>query len=191
MKYIKTGFVLFVCLLLFGCLAYLLITILFKFWGPVLSVIPKLSDPFLDAAVKCLAVLSLTILFCYLAGLLFSTKIRKSIPSLKGMSDLSQRPLVLVKDYPNEGFWAIGIITGKQKFVDNHQGSKNEVRPRVYIVNPSNPTSGHLVFPSKEKIFLIKSSTSSVIQMWISMGIFGPEIIKLETDEIGLDFYYA
>lgn len=187
MKYIKTGFALFICLLLFGCLAYLLITILFKFWGPVLSVIPKLSDPFLDVAVKCLAVLLFTTLLCYFAGMLFGTKIRKSIPILKEIGDLSQRPFVLVKDYPNEGFWTMGIITGKQKFDDNGQG---RIRPRVYIPNPSNPTSGYLIFPSKEKLVLIKPSTSSMIQMMVSMGILGPRVIRLESGDINLDSYY-
>ena len=187
MKYIKTGFVLFICLLIFGCLSFFLVTVLFKFWGPVLSVIPKLPNSFCDMLVRCLAVLLLTTLFCYLAGMLFSNKIRKRIPILKEMGDLNQRPFVIVKDYPNEGFWMMGIITGKQKFDDNGQG---RIRPRVYIPNPSNPTSGYLVFPSREKLVLIKPSTSSMIQMVVSMGILGPGVIRLESGDIDLDSYY-
>jgi len=191
MKYIRTGLAIVLCLLIFGCLFFFLGSILFKFWGPVISTIPKFSSPFFDALLRCFAVLLLTISLCFLVGILFSTKIRKNIPILKGMGDLNQRPFVFVKDYPDKGFWTIGIITGKQKIIIDRQTKKQEIRPRVYIPYPSNPTSGFLVFPDKEKLILIKPSTSSMIQMIISMGMLGPETIYSEIDGPDLNFYYS
>lgn len=191
MKYIKTGLVIVICLLIFGCLFFLLGTALFKFWGPVLSVIPKLPNSFCDMLVRCAAVLALTTLLCYLAGMLFSNKIRKNIPGLKGISELNQRPFVLVKDYPSKGHQVIGIITGKQKFINDYEVGKSEVRPRVYIPHPSNPIAGFLIFPEKEKLQLLNCSTSSMIQMIVSMGIMGPETIFLEKDGPELNSYYV
>lgn len=193
MKYIKTGFIIIFLLLLFGFLLFFLATVLFKFWGPVLLIIPKLPNSFCDTLVRCLAVLLLTTMLCYLAGMLFSNKIRKSIPILREMGDLNQRPFVLIKDYPSQGFWVIGIITGKQKLITDYKANKSEIRPRVYIPNPSNPIAGHLIFPEKEKLILINSSTSSMIQMIISMGILGPGTIHLANDghRPDLDSYYT
>lgn len=191
MKYIKTGLAIVICLLIFGCLFYLLGTALFKFWGPVLSAIPKLPNSFCDMLVRCAAVLVLTTLLCYLAGKLFSNKIRKSIPILKEMAELDKRPFVLVKDYPSKGHQVIGIITGKQKFIPDYEVGKSEIRPRVYIPHPSNPVAGFLIFPEKEKLQLMNCSTSSMIQMIVSMGIFGPGTIYLGKEGPELNSYYV
>jgi len=191
MKYIKTGLAIVICLLIFGCLFFFLGTALFKFWGPVLLVIPKLPNSFCDMVVRCAAVLVLTTLLCYLAGMLFSNKIRKSIPILKEMGELNQRPFVLVKDYPSQGHQVIGIITGKQKFITDYSTNKSEIRPRVYIPHPSNPVAGFLIFPEKEKLQLANCSASSMIQMVVSMGILGPGTIFLEKDGSELNSYYV
>jgi uncharacterized membrane protein len=191
MKHIKTGLVIVICLLIFGCLFFFLGTALFKFWGPVLSVIPKLPNSFGDMVVRCTVVLALTTLLCYLAGMLFSNKIRKSIPILKEMEELNQRPFVLVKDYPSPGHQVMGIITGKQKFITDCKTNKSEVRPRVYIPYPSNPVSGFLIFPEKEKLQLTNCSASSMIQMVVSMGILGPGTIFFENNGPELNSYYV
>ena len=86
-------------------------------------------------------------------------------------SSSSFREVVLV-EYPRQGLWAVGFITGR---------TRGEVRERidrdlanVFLPTTPNPTSGFLLFVPREDLVHLEMSVEDGIKMVISAGIVTP-----------------
>jgi len=101
---------------------------------------------------------------------------------------ITERPFVLVLDWPGEGHEVLGVITGKKTFSEN--GVEIYSKPTVYIFTPPNPTSGFLTFPERDKIILLIPTANQVMKVILSIGMLGPRCIEFAPDQSPLDYYY-
>jgi uncharacterized membrane protein len=88
------------------------------------------------------------------------------------------RDVVLVQ-YPREGLWVIGFVTGVTK--GEVQDSIPETTVNVFIPTTPNPTSGFLLFCPKEELVYLKMSVEQALKLVVSGGIVTPETLPKET----------
>jgi len=186
--HIIKGFVTFLVLTLFGVLLSFLGKGLFNLWQPILSLIAKTGNPFLDFLINCLAVAEFMVLIFYVLGRFLATKVgkffRKRVPILNGMSEQSDYLVVEVEF--SEDFWVLGIIAGKQKKLVK---GIEVIGPKVCVLHSL--TSCFVAFISnRKKIRPTNLSPADVVQVQISMGFSGPEVIR-ELDDSELDSYFS
>lgn len=105
--------------------------------------------------------------------------------------NVTERPFILLLDWPGEGHHTIGVITKKLKFGQN--GKLIFSKPVVYITTPPNPTSGFLDLPDRNKLILLTSPANHLMQLIVSIGMLGPAWIELapDPDQSLLDSYYS
>lgn len=84
------------------------------------------------------------------------------------------RDVVLVQ-YPREGLWVIGFVTGVTK--GEVQDSIPETTVNVFIPTTPNPTSGFLLFCPKEELVYLKMSVEQALKLVVSGGIVTPETL--------------
>ena len=84
------------------------------------------------------------------------------------------RDVVLVQ-YPREGLWVIGFVTGATK--GEVQDSIPETTVNVFIPTTPNPTSGFLLFCPKEELVYLKMSVEQALKLVVSGGIVTPETL--------------
>ena len=85
------------------------------------------------------------------------------------------RDVVLVQ-YPREGLWVIGFVTGVTK--GEVQDSIPETTVNVFIPTTPNPTSGFLLFCPKEELVYLKMSVEQALKLVVSGGIVTPETLQ-------------
>lgn len=81
------------------------------------------------------------------------------------------RSVVLV-EFPRQGMWSIGFVTGVTTGEVQHVTRENVVN--VFVPTTPNPTSGYLVFVPKEDVVELQMSVEEAIKMIISGGIVTP-----------------
>ena len=123
-----------------------------------------------------------------LLGRMFSTffeKILSKMPVLRNIySGLKQlfetilsqksnsfREVVLI-EYPREGIWAMGFLTGDTKGEVNRK-TKNQM-VNIFLPTTPNPTSGFLLFVPKKDIIRLSMTVEEGIKMIISAGMLTP-----------------
>ena len=123
-----------------------------------------------------------------LLGRIFSTffeKILSKMPILrniyKGLKQLfeailthksnSFREVVLI-EYPRQGIWAMGFLTGLTKGEVNRK-TKNQM-VNIFLPTTPNPTSGFLLFVPKKDIIRLIMTVEEGIKMIISAGMLTP-----------------
>ena len=84
------------------------------------------------------------------------------------------RDVVLVQ-YPREGLWVIGFVTGVTK--GEVQDNIPETTVNVFIPTTPNPTSGFLLFCPKEELVYLKMSVEQALKLVVSGGIVTPETL--------------
>lgn len=81
------------------------------------------------------------------------------------------REAVLV-EYPRKGMWVIAFITGSTK--GEVQAITEDETINLFIPTTPNPTSGFLIFVSKDEIIRLSMSVEDALKMVISGGIVTP-----------------
>jgi uncharacterized membrane protein len=84
----------------------------------------------------------------------------------------SFRKVVLV-EFPRDGLWSIGFLTGADIQIDS-PSIKNGMAS-VFISTTPNPTSGFLVFMPKDKIIELNISVEEAFKLIMSIGVVLPE----------------
>jgi uncharacterized membrane protein len=83
----------------------------------------------------------------------------------------SFREVVLI-EYPREGIWAMGFLTGDTKGEVNRK-TKNQM-VNIFLPTTPNPTSGFLLFVPKKDIIRLSMTVEEGIKMIISAGMLTP-----------------
>ena len=79
---------------------------------------------------------------------------------------------VILLEYPREGVWAMGFLTGNTKGEVNRK-TKNEM-VNIFLPTTPNPTSGFLLFVPKKDIIRLTMTVEEGIKMIISAGMLTP-----------------
>ena len=123
-----------------------------------------------------------------LLGRIFSTFIEKvlsKMPVLRniysGLTQLFEAILgkksnsfreVVLLEYPREGIWAMGFLTGDTRGEVNRK-TKNQM-VNIFLPTTPNPTSGFLLFVPKKDILRLTMTVEEGIKMIISAGMLTP-----------------
>jgi uncharacterized membrane protein len=84
------------------------------------------------------------------------------------------RDVVLVQ-YPREGLWVIGFVTGVTK--GEVQDSIPITTVNVFVPTTPNPTSGFLLFCPKDDLIYLKMTVEQALKLVVSGGIVTPETV--------------
>ena len=79
---------------------------------------------------------------------------------------------VVLLEYPREGIWAMGFLTGDTRGEVNRK-TKNQM-VNIFLPTTPNPTSGFLLFVPKKDILRLTMSVEEGIKMIISAGMLTP-----------------
>ena len=79
---------------------------------------------------------------------------------------------VVLLEYPREGIWAMGFLTGETKGEVNRK-TKNQMA-NIFLPTTPNPTSGFLLFVPKKDILRLTMTVEEGIKMIISAGMLTP-----------------
>ena len=79
---------------------------------------------------------------------------------------------VVLLEYPREGIWAMGFLTGETKGEVNRK-TKNQMA-NIFLPTTPNPTSGFLLFVPKKDIVRLTMTVEEGIKMIISAGMLTP-----------------
>ena len=79
---------------------------------------------------------------------------------------------VVLLEYPREGIWAMGFLTGNTKGEVNRK-TKNQM-VNIFLPTTPNPTSGFLLFVPKKDILRLTMTVEEGIKMIISAGMLTP-----------------
>ena len=79
---------------------------------------------------------------------------------------------VVLLEYPREGIWAMGFLTGETKGEVNRK-TKNQM-VNIFLPTTPNPTSGFLLFVPKKDILRLTMTVEEGIKMIISAGMLTP-----------------
>ena len=82
------------------------------------------------------------------------------------------REVVLI-EYPRRGIWAIGFVTGSTRGEVQNMSSENLIN--VFVPTTPNPTSGFLLFFSREHAITLDMSVEEAVKMVVSGGIVTPD----------------
>ncbi len=86
---------------------------------------------------------------------------------------------VVLVEYPRKGLYALGLITGTELEEVQMKTEKDVIS--VYIPTSPNPTSGYMVFASREELIPLEMEVDDVIKLLISGGFMAPQD-KLEEE---------
>ena len=79
---------------------------------------------------------------------------------------------VVLLEYPREGIWAMGFLTGDTRGEVNRK-TKNQM-VNIFLPTTPNPTSGFLLFVPKKDILRLTMTVEEGIKMIISAGMLTP-----------------
>lgn len=97
---------------------------------------------------------------------------------------------VRVLDYPSPGHNNMGLITGKQIWENEEDGTET-YSPIIYIPSPPNPFSGNFDWPAREKIQKVTTTAGKIWQILFTFGLMGPERLRFTLSKNqNLDCYY-
>ena len=94
------------------------------------------------------------------------------------------REVVLV-EYPRKGLWAIGFVTGATK--GEIQALAKEELMNVFVPTTPNPTSGFLLFLTRDDVISLDMSVEEAVKLVVSGGIVTPPDQNKERKAISLE----
>ena len=94
------------------------------------------------------------------------------------------REVVLV-EYPRKGLWAIGFVTGATK--GEIQALAKEELMNVFVPTTPNPTSGFLLFLTRDNVISLDMSVEEAVKLVVSGGIVTPPDQNKERKAISLE----
>jgi uncharacterized membrane protein len=97
--------------------------------------------------------------------------IKQIIETVLHSQSTAFREAVIV-EYPRQGIWAIGFITGVTK--GEVQNLTEDEVINVFVPTTPNPTSGFLLFVPKQDIIHLTMSVEDALKMVVSGGIVTP-----------------
>lgn len=106
-----------------------------------------------------------------LAGSVYKT-LKQILETLFQDSQTKFRRVVLV-EYPRQGLWTMGFVTGKVSTVI--QGSFSKTMLSVFVPTTPNPTSGWYVIAPEDEVKTIPISIEDAFKVLISGGIVSPD----------------
>ena len=83
---------------------------------------------------------------------------------------------VVMVEFPGQGMYSIGFITGEK-----HEEVKNRLNKEmvsVFVSTTPNPTTGYLVFYPREKVIKLDMSVADGIRYIISLGAVSPPHVR-------------
>tara|TARA_B110000196_G_C21006371_1_gene595568 strand:- start:216 stop:896 length:681 start_codon:yes stop_codon:yes gene_type:complete len=96
---------------------------------------------------------------------------RKLVESFSGSRETGFKRVVLIQ-FPREGFWSVGFLTGIV------QPSDFERKAVVYVPTAPMPNSGFVVLVNLDEIYDTDLKISDALQFVLSGGIISPDHIK-------------
>ena len=147
-------------------------------WG-LIKFFDKKASPLLGTFPYEIPGFGLITVFIFFAKILSKMPILRNI--YKGLKQLfeailthksnSFREVVLI-EYPRQGIWAMGFLTGLTKGEVNRK-TKNQM-VNIFLPTTPNPTSGFLLFVPKKDIIRLIMTVEEGIKMIISAGMLTP-----------------
>ncbi|MBT3396440.1 MAG: DUF502 domain-containing protein [Alphaproteobacteria bacterium] len=98
--------------------------------------------------------------------------LKKIFTTVLDQSSRSFREVVML-EYPRQGIWAIGFVTGEAE--GEVQAAISDDLVNVFVPTTPNPTSGYLVFLPRKDLIPMTMSVEDGIKLVISGGIMTPE----------------
>lgn len=81
---------------------------------------------------------------------------------------------VVLVQYPREGLWAVGLVTGRSKGYGPERGEGDMVH--VFIPTTPNPTSGYLILVPEEDLVTLNLTIEEGMRLIISGGVVSPQV---------------
>ena len=184
-------------------LTYWIILKLFQFFSnPGAKIVAIIFKNHVPQYIPELAGFILTISFIYLTGLLISNVLGKQIyvwlesilsripfvntvyrtikqitSHLSGPNRQAFKKVVFI-EYPREGIWTIGMVTGESR---NKSGG---LYYHIFVPTTPNPTSGYLLYIPKKDTRRTEISIEEGMKIIISGGMLAPETNILDHQDI-------
>ena len=109
----------------------------------------------------------------------------KQVNSAFSSSNRSSFKQVVLVQFPRDGMYSVGFITGEQR--QEVQVKTQERVVSVFVPTTPNPTTGFLVLLPEEKLIKLEMSVADGIKFIISLGSVAPEYApKLEGKQMVL-----
>ncbi|HEU6449007.1 MAG TPA: DUF502 domain-containing protein [Verrucomicrobiae bacterium] len=88
---------------------------------------------------------------------------------------------VVLVEFPREGTYSVGFITGEQNGEMRLKTNKNIVA--VFVPTTPNPTSGFLILVPEEKVIKLDLSVSDGVKYIVSLGSITPEHLSRKIND--------
>ncbi len=100
------------------------------------------------------------------------TGTKKLADMVLGEGGTSFRQVILV-EYPRQGLWTIGFITGAP--LQEARARTGRELVTAFVPTTPNPTSGFIILVPKEDVIALDMSIEDAMRMVISLGVVTPE----------------
>ena len=80
---------------------------------------------------------------------------------------------VVMMEYPRQGVWSIGFVTGESK--GEVQDKTDATTVNVFVPTTPNPTSGYLLFVPKKELIYLDMTVEQGVKLVVSAGIISPD----------------
>lgn len=97
----------------------------------------------------------------------------KQVNEAFGSGSKSSFKQVVLVEFPRDGVWSLGFITGEQN--QEVQAKTKEKVVAIFIPTTPNPTSGFLILVPENKVTKLDMSVADGIKFVISLGAVSPE----------------
>ncbi len=102
------------------------------------------------------------------------SSIKQIMETIMSTNSKSFRDVVLV-EYPRKGIWVIGFVTAQTKGEVQKKLNNNKQMINIFVPTTPNPTSGFLLFVSKDDLKYLKMTVDQAVKLVISGGIVMPK----------------
>ncbi len=107
------------------------------------------------------------------------SSIKQIMETVMSTNSKSFKEVVLV-EYPRKNIWVIAFVTSSIKGEIDKSIQKTDL-VSIFVPTTPNPTSGFLLFVSKEDLIYLKMPVEQAVKLVISGGIVVPKQSKLST----------
>ncbi|MBI3879763.1 MAG: DUF502 domain-containing protein [Verrucomicrobia bacterium] len=97
----------------------------------------------------------------------------KQVNEAFGSGSKSSFKQVVLVEFPRDGVWSLGFITGEQN--QEVQAKTKEKVVAIFVPTTPNPTSGYLILVPEDKVTKLDMSVADGIKFVISLGAVSPE----------------
>ena len=82
---------------------------------------------------------------------------------------------VVMLQYPRQGVWSIGFVTGRTQ--GEVQEATQHETVNIFVPTTPNPTSGYLLFVPKQELIYLSMSVEEGVKLVVSAGIITPQAV--------------